>query len=115
MNLKLGDFGLCNLMKDGSSLKTSCGSPNYAAPEVISASHYDGREVDIWSCGVILYAMLSGQLPFDEEEMPKLFHRIKKSKYYMPKYISDDAKDLINRLLQPLPIKRIKIDEIKEH
>ena len=67
MKLKIGDFGLCNIMKDGSSLKTSCGSPNYAAPEVISATCYDGRQVDIWSCGVILYAMLSGQLPFDEE------------------------------------------------
>jgi len=60
MNLKLGDFGLCNTMKDGSSLKTSCGSPNYAAPEVISGSFYDGKEVDVWSCGVILYAMLCG-------------------------------------------------------
>jgi len=60
LNLKIGDFGLCNLMKDGVSLKTSCGSPNYAAPEVISASFYDGWEVDAWSCGVILYAMLCG-------------------------------------------------------
>ena len=60
LNLKLGDFGLCNLLKDGGSLKTSCGSPNYAAPEVISAALYDGREVDLWSCGIILYAMLCG-------------------------------------------------------
>lgn len=60
MKLKIGDFGLCNIMKDGSSLKTSCGSPNYAAPEVISATFYDGKQVDVWSCGVILYAMLSG-------------------------------------------------------
>lgn len=115
MKMKIGDFGLCNIMKDGSSLKTSCGSPNYAAPEVISATLYDGRQVDIWSCGVILYAMLSGQLPFDEDQMPNLFHRIKKSKYYMPNYISDEAKDLISRLLQPLPIKRIRLEEIKSH
>lgn len=87
------------MMKDGFSLKTSCGSPNYAAPEVIQAHYYDGREVDIWSCGVILYAMLCGQLPFDDESMPNLFNRIKKSKYYMPNSISEEAKDLINNLL----------------
>eukprot|EP00347_Sterkiella_histriomuscorum_P018993 403343379 len=115
MKMKIGDFGLCNIMKDGSSLKTSCGSPNYAAPEVISATFYDGRQVDVWSCGVILYAMLTGQLPFDEEQMPNLFNRIKKGKYYMPNYISDDAKDLISRLLQPLPLKRIKLNDVKEH
>lgn len=59
--------------------------------------------------------MLCGQLPFDEESMPNLFNRIKKSRFYMPNYISDEAKDLINRLLQPLPMKRIKLSEIKEH
>lgn len=80
-------------------MRTSCGSPNYAAPEVISANYYDGKEIDIWSCGVILYAMLCGQLPFDEESMPNLFGRIKGSKFYLPNFISADAKDLINRLL----------------
>ena len=78
-------------MKDGAFLKTSCGSPNYAAPEVIFASYYDGREADMWSCGVILYAMLCGQLPFDEQTVPKLFNRIKKSKYVIPNYISEEA------------------------
>ena len=98
-NLKIADFGLCNLMKDGQYLKTACGSPNYAAPEVISASYYDGKEVDVWSCGVILYAMICGQLPFDDDSMPNLYSRIKKSSYYMPNQVSDNAKDLINRLL----------------
>ena len=102
-------------MKDGTGLRTSCGSPNYAAPEVISANFYDGKEVDVWSCGVILYAMLAGQLPFDEEKMPNLIARIKKAKYYMPNDISEGARDLINRLLQPLPIKRLKLEEIIDH
>lgn len=55
------DFGLSNVMADGDFLKTSCGSPNYAAPEVISGKHYAGQEVDLWSCGVILFVMLTGR------------------------------------------------------
>jgi serine/threonine protein kinase len=68
-NIKIIDFGLANIMKDSSSLKTACGSPNYAAPEVISGKAYGGMEVDIWSCGVILYAMVCGSLPFDDDSM----------------------------------------------
>ena len=68
-NIKLIDFGLANSMKDSLALVTACGSPNYAAPEVISGQAYGGDEVDIWSCGVILYAMICGQLPFDDEHL----------------------------------------------
>mmetsp|Transcript_9514 Transcript_9514/g.12965 ORF Transcript_9514/g.12965 Transcript_9514/m.12965 type:complete len:84 (-) Transcript_9514:1837-2088(-) len=66
-NIKLIDFGLANSIKDSVALSTACGSPNYAAPEVISGQQYSGQEVDIWSCGVILYAMICGSLPFDDE------------------------------------------------
>jgi 5'-AMP-activated protein kinase catalytic alpha subunit len=76
-HVKIADFGLSNMMHDGSFLKTSCGSPNYAAPEVITGKLYAGPEVDVWSCGVILYALLCGKLPFDEETIPTLFKKIK--------------------------------------
>ena len=76
-NIKIADFGLANFLVDGCFLDTSCGSPNYAAPEVISGRKYAGPEVDIWSCGVILYALLCGRLPFDDENLSALFRKIK--------------------------------------
>ncbi|GFZ03556.1 SNF1 kinase homolog 11 [Actinidia rufa] len=76
-NVKIADFGLSNVMLDGHFLKTSCGSPNYAAPEVVSGKLYAGPEIDVWSCGVILYALLCGTLPFDDENIPNLFKKIK--------------------------------------
>ena len=115
MNIKLIDYGLSNQMKDSQALKTACGSPNYAAPEVISGRAYSGCEADIWSLGVILFAMVCGTLPFDDDSMSLLFQKIKDGKYYMPNFISDEVKDLINRMLQPNPVKRITMKEIKEH
>jgi 5'-AMP-activated protein kinase catalytic alpha subunit len=114
-NIKLIDFGLANSMKDSQSLKTACGSPNYAAPEVISGRSYGGVEVDVWSLGVILFAMVCGSLPFDDDSMSSLFNKIKEGRYYMPNYISSEVKDLINRMLQPNPVKRISMREIKDH
>ena len=114
-NIKLIDFGLANYMKDGVSLSTACGSPNYAAPEVISGQAYAGQQVDVWSCGVILYAMVCGSLPFDDDQLAILFQKIKDGRYFMPTYVSDDVKDLINRMLQPNPVKRIKLREILQH
>ncbi len=78
-------------MQDGEFLRTSCGSPNYAAPEVISGKLYAGPEVDVWSCGVILYALLCGTLPFDEERIPNLFKRIKSGVFHMPDYLGRDV------------------------
>jgi 5'-AMP-activated protein kinase catalytic alpha subunit len=114
-NIKLVDFGLSNIMKEGRALKTSCGSPNYAAPEVINGKSYDGCQIDVWSCGVILYAMLYGELPFDEENVNTMFKYIKDAKYYMKGAASIEAKDLLNRMMQPNPFNRITIQEIKAH
>jgi len=114
-NVKVADFGLSNLMCDGEFLRTSCGSPNYAAPEVISGQLYAGPEVDIWSCGVILYALLCGSLPFDDESIPKLFKKIKNGVYPMPSHLSELSRDLIPRMLLVEPMKRIKIEEIRQH
>jgi len=114
-NVKIADFGLSNIMNDGQFLKTSCGSPNYAAPEVIAGKLYAGPEVDVWSCGVILYALLCGKLPFDEESITTLFDKIKNSIYSVPDYVSSGAKDLISKILQVDPLKRATIQDIKKH
>uniref|UniRef100_A0A6A7GAJ8 non-specific serine/threonine protein kinase n=1 Tax=Hirondellea gigas TaxID=1518452 RepID=A0A6A7GAJ8_9CRUS len=114
-NVKIADFGLSNMMKDGFFLGTSCGSPNYAAPEVISGNLYAGPEVDVWSCGVILYALLCGSLPFDDEIIPNLFRKIKAGVYTIPSYLSTETQDLIQRMLAVDPIQRISIAEIRNH
>lgn len=79
--LKVADFGLSNKIDDGHSLMTSCGSPNYAAPEVIEGKPYDGAQADVWSLGVILYAMLTGTLPFESDSISSLFAQIKASEF----------------------------------
>mmetsp|Transcript_9707 Transcript_9707/g.18514 ORF Transcript_9707/g.18514 Transcript_9707/m.18514 type:complete len:514 (+) Transcript_9707:61-1602(+) len=114
-HIKLADFGLSSVMKDGNFLKTSCGSPNYAAPEVISGSMYAGPEVDVWSCGVILYAILCGSLPFDDENIRNLFRKIKGGVYSIPSYVSPHARDLVTKMLLVEPVKRITIAEIRAH
>jgi 5'-AMP-activated protein kinase catalytic alpha subunit len=114
-NVKVADFGLSNVMLDGEFLRTSCGSPNYAAPEVIVGDLYAGPEVDVWSCGVILYALLCGSLPFDDESIPRLFRKIKGGIYTLPSHLSDSARDLIPSMLRVDPILRITIPEIRRH
>lgn len=102
-------------MHDGSFLKTSCGSPNYAAPEVITGKLYAGPEVDVWSCGVILFALLCGRLPFDEDSIPSLFKKIREGEYTFPKHVNPLARDLISKILVVDPLERITVDQIKKH
>ncbi|XP_076910040.1 SNF1-related protein kinase catalytic subunit alpha KIN10-like [Bidens hawaiensis] len=114
-NVKVADFGLANVMRDGRLLKTWCGSLNYAAPEVVSRRPYAGPEVDVWSCGVVLYALLSGYLPFDHGMLPVLCEMIKNGIFTFPKCFSPGACDLIKRMLTVNPVKRITIPEIYKH
>ena len=114
LHVKIADFGLSNIMTDGNFLKTSCGSPNYAAPEVISGKLYAGPEVDVWSCGVILYVLLVGRLPFDDEYIPALFKKIAQGNYVVPSYLSSGAVRLIKKMLQTSPVHRITVAEIRQ-
>lgn len=115
LHVKIADFGLSNTMKDGEFLKTSCGSPNYASPEVVSGKAYVGPEVDVWSCGVVLYALLCGSLPFDDENVPNLFRKIKHGNFTLPGHLSQDAKDIIVQMLVVDPTRRINFTQIRKH
>ncbi|KAF8518606.1 kinase-like domain-containing protein [Gautieria morchelliformis] len=112
LNVKIADFGLSNVVTDGEFLVTSCGSPNYAAPEVIRGLRYTGPEIDVWSCGVILYVMLCGRLPFEDDDVNVLFAKITKGVYHEPCHLSHDAKDLVARMLAVDPVKRITVPDI---
>ena len=117
--IKIIDFGLSHEFNGKDLLKTKCGSPSYASPELIAQPFYDGFKSDIWCCGIILYAMLCGYLPFDGDEdkdgKDVLFKNIIEGNLEFPKFISELAKDLIIRLLNVDAKERISIPEIKKH
>ena len=113
--IKLVDFGLSNSYKYGTLLKTACGSPCYAPPEMILGKNYQPLYSDLWSCGVVLYCMLVGRLPFDDEDIKVLYKHIKSADFYMPKFLSNSAQDLLKKILNCNPNKRIRIEDIKKH
>ena len=111
--LKIIDFGLSNNYMD--TLGTACGSPCYAAPEMLEGKRYNGLYVDIWSTGIILYAMVCGYLPFEDDDNSKLYKKILQCKLNFPFKIKTKCLDMINRILTREPEKRIKLEEIKKH
>ena len=113
--LKIIDFGLSHEFEGDELLKTKCGSPSYAAPEIICCPFYDGFKVDIWCCGIILYAMLCGYLPFEGDDNNLLFQNILNCDPEFPEFLSDLSKDIILQILNPDPETRITIDGIKKH
>ena len=115
--LKIIDFGLSHYHNTNSDLllETPCGSPCYASPEMVSGLRYDGYKIDIWACGVILFAMLCGYLPFENKDNNILFKKILECKVKFPEYLSKESKDLISKILVKDPNKRLSIKEIKNH
>ena len=114
-NIKVIDFGLGNTYEENEKLKTACGSPCYAAPEIISGQPYDPMSIDIWSCGITLYTMVCGCLPFDEESKTALYDKILACKFHLSRSLSPEVTDLIRTILVKDMEKRPSIDEILKH
>lgn len=114
-NLKVSDFGLSALpqqLREDGLLHTTCGTPNYVAPEVIVHKGYDGAKADLWSCGVILFVLMAGYLPFDDSNLMNLYRKIHKADFRFPPWFSSGARKLITRILNPNPKLRITIPQI---
>lgn len=121
LNIKVTDFGLGSFFAEAKKLNTPCGSPCFAAPEVLSGSPYLPKPYDMWGLGVILFNLLAGRLPFDEPTKQDLYSKIRSVTYDMPEDLPNGAKKLIRQLLVRDPTKRMKMEEfwkdpwIQEH
>jgi serine/threonine protein kinase len=113
--IKVIDFGLSNTNEGNRLLKTACGSPCYAAPEMIAGHIYEGPKADVWSLGVILFAVVCGFLPFEDENTGNLYKKILSCNYKLPSFVSDSVKDLISKILNTDPAKRYTIKDIRNH
>ena len=113
--IKIVDFGLSNTYYENELLSTACGSPSYAAPEILQGKKYKGVEIDIWSSGVILFAMLCGYLPFEDKNNQNLYKKIIKGEFYTPEYLSPNAVDFLHKILNVEPNNRYNIEQIKSH
>ncbi|XVE59826.1 hypothetical protein DITRI_Ditri05aG0078000 [Diplodiscus trichospermus] len=116
-NLKVSDFGLSALsqqVRDDGLLHTTCGTPNYVAPEVLNDRGYDGATADLWSCGVILFVLLAGYLPFDDSNLMNLYKKISAAEFTCPPWLSFSAMKLITRFLDPNPMTEHHVMEKRE-
>ncbi|XP_029702194.1 serine/threonine-protein kinase BRSK2-like isoform X1 [Takifugu rubripes] len=114
-NIRIADFGMASLQVGDSLLETSCGSPHYACPEVIRGEKYDGRKADAWSCGVILFALLVGALPFDDDNLRNLLEKVKLGVFHMPHFIPPDCQNLLRGMIEVDPTKRLTLEQIQKH
>ncbi|XP_026793414.1 serine/threonine-protein kinase BRSK2 isoform X8 [Pangasianodon hypophthalmus] len=114
-NIRIADFGMASLQVGDSLLETSCGSPHYACPEVIRGEKYDGRKADVWSCGVILFALLVGALPFDDDNLRNLLEKVKLGVFHMPHFIPPDCQNLLRGMIEVDAAKRLTLEQIQKH
>eukprot|EP00826_Nyctotherus_ovalis_P053888 TRINITY_DN7033_c0_g1_i3.p1 TRINITY_DN7033_c0_g1~~TRINITY_DN7033_c0_g1_i3.p1 ORF type:complete len:608 (+),score=134.11 TRINITY_DN7033_c0_g1_i3:179-2002(+) len=114
-NIKIVDFGLSNRAPGNSLLKTACGSPCYAPPEMLLGKKYRGPPADVWSSGVVLYALLCGHLPFDDPSTARLYDKITNAEFAVPAHVSRGARDLIGRMLKVEPSARCSVEDIRRH
>uniref|UniRef100_A0A8C7PHE3 Protein kinase domain-containing protein n=1 Tax=Oncorhynchus mykiss TaxID=8022 RepID=A0A8C7PHE3_ONCMY len=114
-NIRVADFGMASLQVGDSLLETSCGSPHYACPEVIRGEKYDGRKADVWSCGVILFALLVGALPFDDDNLRNLLEKVKLGVFHMPHFIPPDCQNLLRGMIEVDATKRLTLEQIQKH
>jgi serine/threonine protein kinase len=113
--IKVADFGLCGFISETQLMRTFCGSPCYCSPECLSKVQYDGRKSDVWSLGVILFAMVTGQLPWNVSNTSHMLRQILRANFQMPAYLSAPCKDLITSMLRALPADRISMEKILDH
>jgi serine/threonine protein kinase len=111
-NAKLADFGLCHVTKSKSLLRTRCGSPLYAPPEILAGKDYDGKAADIWSLGVVLYAMVTGMLPWSSDNQIELFRQIREMDVEIPAHLSSMLQELLVKMLNKDPANRATITEV---
>ncbi|XP_051919846.1 serine/threonine-protein kinase BRSK2-like isoform X7 [Hippocampus zosterae] len=114
-NIRIADFGMASLQVGESLLETSCGSPHYACPEVIRGEKYDGRKADAWSCGVILFALLVGALPFDDDNLRNLLEKVKLGVFHMPHFIPPECQNLLQGMIEVDASKRLTLEQIQKH
>ena len=114
-NIKVADFGMAAWEAGERMLETSCGSPHYASPEIVAGKAYHGSSSDIWSCGIILFALLTGRLPFDDDNIRSLLQKVKIGVFDMPDEIQGPSRDLLSRMLEKDPERRITMPEILSH
>ena len=112
MNVKFCDFGLCKVMEPNKLLKTPCGSPFYAPPEVISGRPYDGYKADIWSMGIVTYTMATGNLPWTDANQTELFKQIATKEIEIPDQLSPPLQQILSLMLQRDPRKRPSTKEL---